>query len=749
MNLQSINESFKKIVHGTSYTNSLREALGEGADGEKLELADGLFNAIRSLRGKGVSDLKTYEKAFQDVLERIFPEKDWFEVTSVNIFWDLMSTKDPEQTAINILADIYRPEETAETEETVEVTEDTVKRGGKWMNVGKDGSHGTFRTKKAADAQRKAMFARGFKEAYGSEKHPEQDAIEAALKNIRGTERVEFDYRPNDGVYKKPEDHLIALVFTDNMFAPSEGEDDPNDENWFKNRAKWKKLVLRRLDKMGWELEDPMEDNDTYLYLVLKKKEVQESKTSETKGKKLTEGAGAGYTIRGEVSRNKTFNKIEITPNGIDGDNALFTVKCDIDATLEDVSAHSYYYGTPKKFNAPIKITEVKLSVYAEDLGGGTLSVEEAKEIINTISTIETTIGGGWSHTTFDGNIDVNIYRDTLESPYDEVTDLSFRFLDDYQVKYIDRAVLGDLYTEGYVVRDREGEIIADDFEKLADAMSFAKNNKNAQYVVKDTFVELSNGNVDLYDSEVVWSRGIDESVKNSKNPITEAVDTDDRRKALADHLGVDIETITTSSYDDKTFETEDGEEYLVLDSDEAREAAIEAVKNDLDDMGIESFTDDFKDWAYRNAIETDWFDDALRESEEFYADDIESEDDNEYGNRLIHEMYDEGILEDDDFEKDEDGEIDYTRVKETVDIDSKKEDFVDKLVENMGDAVEWYRSEFGEDELARTVRDNNLIDADAVAEEAIDWDGVEHFLASYDGEEIELDDGWYAYRTN
>ena len=749
MNLQSINESFKKIVHGTSYTNSLREALGEGADGEKLELADGLFNAIRSLRGKGVSDMKTYEKAFQDVLERIFPEKDWFEVTSVNIFWDLMSTKDPEQTAINILADIYRPEETAETEETVEVTEDTVKRGGKWMNVGKDGSHGTFRTKKAADAQRKAMFARGFKEAYGSEKHPEQDAIEAALKNIRGTERVEFDYRPNDGVYKKPEDHLIALVFTDNMFAPSEGEDDPNDENWFKNRAKWKKLVLRRLDKMGWELEDPMEDNDTYLYLVLKKKEVQESKTSETKGKKLTEGAGAGYTIRGEVSRNKTFNKIEITPNGIDGDNALFTVKCDIDATLEDVSAHSYYYGTPKKFNAPIKITEVKLSVYAEDLSGGTLSVEEAKEIINTISTIETTIGGGWSHTTFDGNIDVNIYRDTLESPYDEVTDLSFRFLDDYQVKYIDRAVLGDLYTEGYVVRDREGEIIADDFEKLEDAMSFAKNNKNAQYVVKDTFVELSNGNVDLYDSEVVWRRGIDESVKNSKNPITEAVDTDDRRKALADHLGVDIETITTSSYDDKTFETEDGEEYLVLDSDEAREAAIEAVKNDLDDMGIESFTDDFKDWAYRNAIETDWFDDALRESEEFYADDIESEDDNEYGNRLIHEMYDEGILEDDDFEKDEDGEIDYTRVKETVDIDSKKEDFVDKLVENMGDAVEWYRSEFGEDELARTVRDNNLIDADAVAEEAIDWDGVEHFLASYDGEEIELDDGWYAYRTN
>lgn len=596
MNLQSINESFKKIVHGTSYTNSLREALGEGAEGEKLELADGLFNAIRSLRGKGVSDMKTYEKAFQDVLERIFPEKDWFEVTSVNIFWDLMSTKDPEQTAINILADIYRPEETAETEETVEVTEDTVKRGGKWMNVGKDGSHGTFRTKKAADAQRKAMFARGFKEAYGSEKHPEQDAIEAALKNIRGTERVEFDYRPNDGVYKKPEDHLIALVFTDNMFAPSEGEDDPDDENWFKNREKWKKLVLRRLDKMGWELEDHMEDNDTYLYLVLKKKEVQEGKTP---------------------------------------------------------------------------------------------------------------VNEGYDETAFD----------VVEWLYQTHPEIDF--IDE---RYIDNGVELRFDFNGNDVE----KIMSEVKEKFGENVSHFNRSGRDYIVVKE-----------------------EENIEESKNPLTEAVDTDDRRKALADHLGVDIETITTSSYDDKTFETEDGEEYLVLDSDEAREAAIEAVKNDLDDIGIEGFTDDFKDWAYRNAIETDWFDDALRESKESYADDIESEDDNEYGNRLIHEMYDEGILEDDDFEKDEDGEIDYTRVKETVDIDSKKEDFVDKLVENMGDAVEWYRSDFGEDELSRTVREYDLIDADAVAEEAIDWDGVEHFLAFYDGKEIELDDGWYAYRTN
>ena len=43
--------------------------------------------------------------------------------------------------------------------------EDTVKRNGKWANVGKDGKadSGKFKTKKEADAQRKAMYANGYK----------------------------------------------------------------------------------------------------------------------------------------------------------------------------------------------------------------------------------------------------------------------------------------------------------------------------------------------------------------------------------------------------------------------------------------------------------------------------------------------------------------------------------------------------------------------------------------------------------
>lgn len=44
------------------------------------------------------------------------------------------------------------------------LNEDTVKQDGKWVNKGKEGTHGKFKTKKEADAQRKAMFANGFHE---------------------------------------------------------------------------------------------------------------------------------------------------------------------------------------------------------------------------------------------------------------------------------------------------------------------------------------------------------------------------------------------------------------------------------------------------------------------------------------------------------------------------------------------------------------------------------------------------------
>lgn len=60
--------------------------------------------------------------------------------------------------------------------------EDTVKQGASWVNKGKEGTHGKFKTKKEADAQRKAMFASGYK-AESANEIPDFDALcEAAMQ---------------------------------------------------------------------------------------------------------------------------------------------------------------------------------------------------------------------------------------------------------------------------------------------------------------------------------------------------------------------------------------------------------------------------------------------------------------------------------------------------------------------------------------------------------------------------------------
>jgi len=46
-------------------------------------------------------------------------------------------------------------------------------------------------------------------------------------------------------------------------------------------------------------------------------------------------------------------------------------------------------------------------------------------------------------------------------------------------------------------------------------------------------------------------------------------------------------------------------------------------------------------------------------------------------------------------------------------------------------------------------VIDNNLIDFDNASIDAVNMDGIAHFLDRYDGETIYLDNNVVAYRTN
>ena len=67
------------------------------------------------------------------------------------------------------------------------LSEDTIKQGNAWVNKGKEGTHGKFRTKKEADAQRKAMFANKRKGAtFGEELN--ESAYEDFMNEIRQTD---------------------------------------------------------------------------------------------------------------------------------------------------------------------------------------------------------------------------------------------------------------------------------------------------------------------------------------------------------------------------------------------------------------------------------------------------------------------------------------------------------------------------------------------------------------------------------
>lgn len=219
----------------------------------KSPLEKELIRVYEYLKDKGETDIKGYETAYQEAIEKIYPENLWWEVIDLNIFWDLFENQNPRATVDNIISSVKpefkkevidtvvtedveeenplkdirsnimefpngeyvyveyvdgklyagsatntgiiheyemdydkdfdvdknlqdffdkiveeNPELGEPLEESKKVCEDTVKQGNKWVNKGKDGTHGTFKTKKAADAQRKAMFAnKGKKSTFG------------------------------------------------------------------------------------------------------------------------------------------------------------------------------------------------------------------------------------------------------------------------------------------------------------------------------------------------------------------------------------------------------------------------------------------------------------------------------------------------------------------------------------------------------------------------------------------------------
>ena len=73
---------------------------------QREQLAQKLFDKMIEMRKDGEKSIKAYEIAFQDVIEEVFPDECWWDVTGCEIFQHLMKHKDPEATMIAILKEL-------------------------------------------------------------------------------------------------------------------------------------------------------------------------------------------------------------------------------------------------------------------------------------------------------------------------------------------------------------------------------------------------------------------------------------------------------------------------------------------------------------------------------------------------------------------------------------------------------------------------------------------------------------------
>ena len=114
-----------------------------------------------------------------------------------------------------------------------DLDEDTIKTSkGKWVNKGDEGTHGTFDTKKEADAQRKAMFASGYKGE--SLKETEEDSLRDTLFT-----EYQSKYTPDthDTIYNEIKDKYNDETLANEVITSLENDykswfDESLKEDW-------------------------------------------------------------------------------------------------------------------------------------------------------------------------------------------------------------------------------------------------------------------------------------------------------------------------------------------------------------------------------------------------------------------------------------------------------------------------------------------------------------------------------------
>lgn len=164
-------------------------------------------------------------------------------------------------------------------------------------------------------------------------------------------------------------------------------------------------------------------------------------------------------------------------------------------------------------------------------------------------------------------------------------------------------------------------------------------------------------------------------------------------------------------------------EKYMILTNEEANITHENYIQNTIDNYGSDEVDKLDVDYIIQNCMDSTYFDCSLEGHYEMYADEIECEGafSNNFKTRLEEEMAEENCKD--------------------------KDSFIKHLCSLHESSIQWYRDIFGDDGLLETASDHGAIDIKKVSEFYIDEYGRGYNLSDYNGEELKLANGYYAYR--
>lgn len=221
--------------------------------------------------------------------------------------------------------------------------------------------------------------------------------------------------------------------------------------------------------------------------------------------KQLNEGPGAGYTISGKIGDVK-INDINISVDGETDTTIYYGIECDITADLIDVETRSYYYGG-RIPETPIKIEWIGLS--AEKSWELPTPNEETVYGLLMSLDFETIYGGGWSHSKFENDLELDYHECNYSCEYD-LDKLKFEFTDPNAVDAIDRYATGSNFDREYSVVDEDEYEVDPGYDTLEDAIDAARE-QNLPFVKEEKWFWEYLGNDeyntidDGWEAEIVW----------------------------------------------------------------------------------------------------------------------------------------------------------------------------------------------------------------------------------------------------